>query len=55
MEFKEGPIPRVNSNKQDLLLEKHPEHAASELHAYTDSDWPHVSRHNDHLVDHVSD
>ena len=31
--------PTINSNKQDLLLEVRPEHAATELHGYTDSDW----------------
>jgi hypothetical protein len=39
LEFKEGPLPQINSNKQDLLIEKRPEHAATQLHAYTDSDW----------------
>ena len=39
MEFKEGPLPRINSNKQDLLLTNRPEYNAKELHAYTDSDW----------------
>ncbi len=39
-EFKEGPLPRVNSNKQDLLLDMtRPEHDANVMHAYTDSDW----------------
>ena len=39
-EFKEGPLPRVNINKQDLLLDmKRPEHDASIVHAYADSDW----------------
>jgi hypothetical protein len=39
MEFKEGPLPRINSNKQDLLLANRPEYEAKGLHAYTDSDW----------------
>ena len=39
-EFKEGPLPRVNSNKQDLLLDTtRPEHDANIMHAYADSDW----------------
>jgi hypothetical protein len=39
-EFKEGPLPRVNSNKQDLLLDMtRPEHDANVMHAYADSDW----------------
>ena len=39
-EFKEGPLPRVNSNKQDLLLDMtRPEHYANVMHAYADSDW----------------
>ena len=39
LEFKEGPLPQLNSNRQDLLLDKQPEHAATQLHAYSDSDW----------------
>ena len=39
-EFKEGPLPRVNSNKQDLLLDTiRPEHDANVMNAYADSDW----------------
>jgi hypothetical protein len=39
-EFKEGPLPRVNSNIQDLLLDMtRPEHDANVMHAYADSDW----------------
>ena len=39
-EFKEGPLPRVNSSKQDLLLDMtRPEHNANVMHAYADSDW----------------
>jgi hypothetical protein len=39
-EFKKGPLPRVNSNKQDLLLDTtRPEHDANVMHAYADSDW----------------
>jgi hypothetical protein len=33
IEFKEGPIPRINSNKQDLLLDEPPEYDANVLHA----------------------
>ncbi len=40
MELSEGPLPPINSNKQDLLLEQqHPEHDANILHAYANSDW----------------
>jgi hypothetical protein len=39
MEFKEGPFPTINSNKQDLLLQNRPEYDANVLHAYADSDW----------------
>jgi hypothetical protein len=38
-EFKEGPLPRINSNKQDLLLGARPEHDAHIVHAYADWDW----------------
>ena len=38
-EFPEGPLPKINSNKQDLLLENRPEYDAHVLHAYADSDW----------------
>ena len=38
-EFPEGPLPKINSNKHDLLLEKRLEYDANILHAYTDSDW----------------
>ncbi len=37
--FKEGPLPRINSNKQDLLLGTHPEQDAHIVHAYADLDW----------------
>ncbi len=39
IEFKEGPIPHINSNKQDLLLDDCPEYGANVLHAYADLDW----------------
>jgi hypothetical protein len=39
IEFKEGPIPRINSNKQDLLLDECQEYGANVLHAYADLDW----------------
>jgi hypothetical protein len=39
LEFKEGPVPTINSNKQDLLLENRPDHDATTVHAYADSDW----------------
>ncbi len=38
-EFKEGLLPRINSNKQDLLNTNRPEHDAYIVHAYADSDW----------------
>ena len=38
-EFKEGPLPRINSNKQDLLLGARPEHDAHIVHAYADLYW----------------
>jgi len=38
-ELKEGPTPKINSNRQDLLLDNRPQHDASTLHAFTDSDW----------------
>jgi hypothetical protein len=37
-EFQEGPLPKINSNKQDLLLDNRPEYNANVLHAYADSD-----------------
>ena len=36
---KEGPIPCINSNKQDLLLNEQPEYDANINHAYAESDW----------------
>ena len=39
MDLPEGPLPPIHSNKQDLLLAGRPEHDASVLHAYADSDW----------------
>jgi len=39
MDLPEGPLPPVHSNKQDLLLDNRPEHEASVLLAYADSDW----------------
>jgi len=38
-EFKEGPVPVISSNKQDLLLENRPSHDATTVHAYADLDW----------------
>jgi len=38
-ELKEGPLPKINSNKQDLLLDNRRQHDAATLHAFTDSDW----------------
>ncbi len=39
IEFKKCPIPCINSNKQDLLLDDRPEYDANVLHAYADLDW----------------
>ena len=39
MSFKSAHCRKINSNKQDLLLEKRPEYDANVLHAYADSDW----------------
>ena len=40
MEFKEGPLPIIISNKeQDLILNNRPQHSATILHAFADSDW----------------
>jgi hypothetical protein len=40
MQLKEGPLPPIKSNKQDLLLDQLcPKHDANTIHAYADSDW----------------
>ena len=39
MDLKAGPLPIINSNKQDLLLEGRKEHDASTPYAFADSDW----------------
>jgi hypothetical protein len=39
LELKEGPLPWINSNKHDLLIDDRPQHDASTLHAFADSDW----------------
>ncbi len=39
LELKEGPLPRVHSNKSDLMLDNRQEHNATTLHAYADLDW----------------
>jgi hypothetical protein len=39
MDLPDGPLPPIHSNKQDLLLDNRPEHNASVLLAYADSDW----------------
>jgi hypothetical protein len=39
MDLPDGPLPPIHSNKQDLLLDNRPEHDASVLLAYADSDW----------------
>ena len=38
-ELPEGPLPPVNSSRQDLLLDDRPQHDASTAVAYGDSDW----------------
>jgi hypothetical protein len=38
-ELREGPLPRVNSNKQDIFLDGRPQFDAHIAHAYADSDW----------------
>ena len=38
-DLQEGSLPKINSNKQDLLAENRPEYDANILHAYADSDW----------------
>jgi len=38
-EFPVGPLPTINSNKHDLMLDTRPEYDANILHAYADSDW----------------
>ncbi len=38
-ELPDGPLPRVNSNRQDLLIDEHPDHDATTAVAYGDSDW----------------
>jgi hypothetical protein len=49
-EFKEDPLPRVNSNKQDLLLDTiRPEHDANVMNAYADSDWATCVKMHRHL------
>ena len=37
--FPDGPRPKINSNKEDLLMNNWPEYDAHILHAYADSDW----------------
>jgi len=38
-ELLEGPIPPINSNRQDILLDDRPQFDAFTIHAYADSDW----------------
>ena len=38
-ELPEGPLPPINSNHQDLLLDDRPQHDASTAATYGDSDW----------------
>ena len=39
MELPEGPLPRIASNRQDILLDGRPQFDATTAHAYADSDW----------------
>jgi len=39
LELPEGPLPTINSNRQDILLDGRPQFDASTAHAYADSDW----------------
>jgi hypothetical protein len=39
MELPEGPLPPIQSNKQDLLLDNCPDYNANVAYAYTDLDW----------------
>jgi hypothetical protein len=39
LELPEGPLPKVNSNRQDLLIDDRPDHTATTAVAYGDSDW----------------
>ena len=38
-ELPKGPIPPINRNWKDILLDNHPQFDASTIHAYADSDW----------------
>ena len=38
-EFSDGPHPKINSNKQDLLIDNRPEYDARILPTYANSDW----------------
>ncbi len=50
LELNEGPLPTVHSKKLDLMLDNHPEHDATRLHAYADLDWATCSRLTVHLA-----
>jgi hypothetical protein len=52
-EFQEVPLPKINSNKQDLLLDNRPEYDANVLHAYADSDWATCVKHGVCLAGHA--
>ena len=39
MELPEGPLPTVNSTRQDILLDNRPQFDAHIAHAYADSNW----------------
>ena len=38
-DLKEGPPPQINSSRNDLILDKRPEHEPNFAVAYADSDW----------------
>ena len=39
MELPDGPLPTINSNQQDILLDGQPQFDPSTAHAYANSDW----------------
>jgi hypothetical protein len=39
LELPKGPLPMINSNPKDILLDGRPQFNATTAHAYTDSDW----------------
>jgi hypothetical protein len=39
LELPEGPLPSINSNKTDIILDNRPQFNATTAHAYADSNW----------------